>query len=375
MNTAFPSIRQLCSIFIALMVISAVAGCVVLPSTTEGPWKDEVKKQLKDKNMEDANATLGEPNESIVLPEVTYHFYMGQGTQKYLILAHPLLTALSLSGGEVIWPVHPKEEDISQCLMLEVRDEKIVRAEVKSSGTVYDFKAHKTCSPLFWEVEEYRQIAARADQFEQEKLARRAESGDYDAALAIARKYRELKFLKTVAEGGDRETIILLAREFNDTELLHQLAKSGDLEAATILARNHQDNKSLYMLAKSGNLEAATMLAQNHQDKKPLYMLAYTGNVEAAAALAEKFGEHDLLKSYADSGNPEALAAYRRISCSKIFYPAQAGAPPERSDRFVVVCQGDRLSRERTVVSYGDWGPDEPSGYRTYFETIPASLR
>ncbi len=350
MNTAFPWARQFCSSVTALIVISTLAGCVVLPSTAEGPWKDEAKKELKDKSMEGAKTTLGEPTQSIELPEVTYHFYMGQGTQKYLILAHPLLTALSLYGGEVILPVHPKEENISQCLMLEVRDEKIVRAEIKSSGTVYDFKAHNTCPPLFWDMEEYRQIAAQADQFEQAKLAQRAESGDQNAALAVARKYRELKFLKIIAEGGDRETVFLLAREFNDTELLYRIAKAGDVEAAT-------------------------NLAQVHQDKKPLYMLAYTGSVEAAASLAEIFGEHELLKSLADGGNPDAAAAYRRISCNKVFYLAQADARPERSDRYVVVCKGDRLSRERTVVMYGDWGLEESTGYRTYFETTPVGLR
>lgn len=80
----------------------------------------------------------------------------------------------------------------------------------------------------------------------------------------------------------------------------------------------------------------------------------------------------------------QRITAAQRFFCPKIYYRVDDSVKPQASDKFVFVCEGDKLSNEETelvstewdeTLIYTDWTPAYSPPPRRYFRTVPKSLR
>lgn len=225
-----------------------------------------------------------------------------------------------------------------------------------------------------WPPVETAEVRAELAKQAEKVLTERAKLGDAEAAFALAKEYKELRYLQEMAARGNRNAIFLLARA-GDVAPLENLAARGDREAIFALAENSDHLGPIRELAVAGDIEAAMTLARRSGEKEPLYELADKGNVNAAVDLAKVHGDHKPLRILADSGNEKAIEAFNSVSCEQVYYRAGNSAKEQASDKFVQVCEGRELSDEETVKVFVDWGPPEGARYRTYFKITPEALK
>lgn len=127
------------------------------------------------------------------------------------------------------------------------------------------------------------------------------------------------------ANQGDREAILLLAREFRDPSGLKELAELGDIEAAReLVILTGQSTKVLQNAAEDGELTAAILLARHANELAPLRLLAESGDYKAAHMLGMELKDDAYLESVAPRINSiVAYELYERLSSERKITPSQ----------------------------------------------------
>lgn len=277
-------------------------------------------------------------------------------------------------GGEYLWPTYSQQVRLNQpndrTLEISVLDfqGESVRKETLSvdDGDFYcdGEKLVLKSRPLFYSILVSNMVGSISRRF----------SHSSDGALVLESKTTVIiQDLIFVIPGTVNTWVRWLPVE--PEEVLAKRARQEDLEAALKLARNFKDLQYLRQLALAGNVEAATILAERFSEKASLYDLAEKGNMDAAVELAKNYGDHKPLKDLVDGGNRQAAEAFKRVSCQKIYYRADESVGPRESDQSVLVCVGDELYGEETVLISADWDKTYTSPPRRYFKTIPKGLR
>ena len=312
---------RLASLCMAVMLLAS--GCAVIPMGESGPLADTEGENLAGQTGQQVHELLGEPGLTLEQPSTTYLLYGARGTKEGFLIIHPgfLIPAWLFNDGPVI------TESLTHCLLVELRDEKVVRTALESSSSL----STNVCPRVFSEDGSFMTFATAwvtsrelrggvlsaletVWEFgDPEVLRTLAEQGDSEAALELARRYEEPSFMRILAEQGDTETAIELAKKYNDLGPLTLIAEQGGKEAALSLSRDFGELGPVRKLAERGDADAALELALVTGDLGPLRTIAEGGNAEAALGLFQNFEEAELLWALALSDGTETAEVAFKI--------------------------------------------------------------
>lgn len=372
-------LRRFVAFALTLIVVSAQAGCVVIPTSTSGTFEEQtvVTDGLVGMSVEEIRSQLGSPSHSFDAPGASYLVYRRDAEEKWLSLAHPVA---------MLWfqlPVQWGSARLIQCLMMEIREDEVIRADIKSIGHKLESAMHMPethhkrdiCLSLFWDENEFKLIESLARHYRRDRLIAQAETPSLQMAIDLATEFQETSYLRDFAMAGNDEAAEMMGFRFQDLEPLKKLAAEGNRRSIFYLAHRFRELAPLRELALAGDFEASATLARSHDDKSALYNLAQKGNLEAAVMLAETYNDRGPLTALASQGDPEAARALKTIPCLRFYYKTDDAAGEQFSDEYIRVCRPEEVPENETEPVFGDWGPSEGIGYRTYFKSASSASR
>ena len=283
---------------------------------------------------------------TIQLRNTTYLLYSASGKQESFVLAHPLIYIMAMSGPVVT-------ANVMHCLLVEVLDDQVVRAEFESSGGFYSLP--KECLALFSKDEAFMAVVPQW-------VRARAKAGDTTSASEIARLFQDEELIRFLAEYGDTPAALELARVFGEREPLRRLAGRGETQAAVELAREFGDSGPLRALAERGDSEAAIEVARRYDDQSFLRIAAERGDVVAAIAMAREFDDPRPLKTLVEQQDHTPLTEIEVEGAYQYYQIAilEEGLSP---DAIQSLCQaanaGHAKAMEKLAHLHRPWGDNE----------------
>ena len=189
------SLSRLASLSVTVVLLAS--GCVVIPTSATGPLAETKEASLVGSTEEEIRTLLGEPAFSAANHNTSYLAYGAGGTQEYFIATHPLFYILAMSGPVVT-------DDVVHCLLVELRDDKVIRARLESVFAPVLESTPNNCPRAFSKDEDFMAFVT-------DWLKSRMKEGDASSAFEVARKFRDPAPLQTLAEYGDTRALAELA--------------------------------------------------------------------------------------------------------------------------------------------------------------------
>ncbi len=257
--------------------------------------------------------------------------------------------------GPIIFPYAAKVEtsysEIIHCYVIELDENQVVQGynviDNAPRGTRRDSSDEQVvpiadCAEAVWEPDERRELRIA-------ELEAQASQGNREAALLLARKFRDTTYLKQLAEMGDRRAALALAVDFSDSEPLRIIVEKGDRVSAMELARlTGEATETLRTMAENGDRGAAISLARHANEFGPLNSLAEKGDYEAAHILAAEYDDYSYLRSLSKEG--DYVVAYEKYLSFR-----NPGKPSEFFAAWNWLCLAANAGYSKAQAEVGSW--------------------
>ena len=252
--------RRIAIAVAAFLTVALFTGGCVLPVPLNAPkshglLEESVLKSLVGLNQREVSGRLGEPIRVITGPNETYHLYEGRdypGTtlivdrvylEQYRVRLHCYLLVIDQTEKVARYKIETGYEQEDSYTV----NDQFGRSVTPPRGPERD------CTDFLWTQKEFEKLAKQHSAAEKSivvaKLKGKLASGDYEAALELARTHKNFDALHRLAEKGRKEAgydLFLLLNDRQDTvieafEWLCRAANLGYAKAQSEIAYWHRN--------------------------------------------------------------------------------------------------------------------------------------